>query len=50
VTYYTESVATMAGILYRARFAGFDSRDAAASACEQLKARSFACMLVPDNG
>ncbi|MGR6466243.1 serine hydrolase [Rhizobium sp. PAMB 3182] len=50
VTYYTESVATMAGVLYRARFAGFDSRDAAASACEALKARAFTCMLVPDNG
>ncbi|KQV68169.1 D-alanyl-D-alanine carboxypeptidase family protein [Rhizobium sp. Root1220] len=47
---YTEAVGTGANKVYRARFVGFQSRDAATSACDALKKRSYDCMLLPDNG
>jgi serine-type D-Ala-D-Ala carboxypeptidase (penicillin-binding protein 5/6) len=36
--------------VYRARFIGFDSRDAAASACTALKKHDFDCLLLPSQG
>jgi D-alanyl-D-alanine carboxypeptidase len=33
--------------LYRARFAGFSDKEAARSACNQLKSKSLACLAVP---
>ncbi|WP_429123079.1 serine hydrolase [Ensifer sp. 4252] len=47
---YTEAVGNGAGTIYRARFVGFSSRDAAASACSALKKRSYDCMLLPSRG
>ncbi len=47
---YTEAVGKGAGTVYRARFIGFTSRDAAAEACSALKKRSYDCMLLPSRG
>lgn len=47
---YTEAVGSGASKVYRARFVGFQSRDAATSACDALKKRSYDCMLLPDRG
>lgn len=47
---YTEAVGKGPGTVFRARFVGFSSRDAAASACERLKKRSYDCMLLPARG
>jgi D-alanyl-D-alanine carboxypeptidase (penicillin-binding protein 5/6) len=47
---YTEAVGEGAGKLYRARFVGFDSREAAASACDALKRHSYDCMLLQNRG
>ncbi|ARQ09045.1 serine-type D-Ala-D-Ala carboxypeptidase protein [Rhizobium etli] len=47
---YTEAVGTGANKIYRARFVGFASKDAAVSACDALKQRSYDCMLLPDHG
>ncbi|MBX4993954.1 D-alanyl-D-alanine carboxypeptidase (penicillin-binding protein 5/6) [Rhizobium binae] len=47
---YTEAVGQGAKRIYRARFVGFASRDAAVSACDALKQRSYDCMLLPDHG
>lgn len=47
---YTEAVGEGAGTIYRARFVGFSSRDAAASACSALKKRSYDCVLLPSRG
>lgn len=47
---YTEAVGKGANKVYRARFVGFESRDAATSACDALKKRSYDCMLLPDHG
>lgn len=47
---YTEAVGKGAGTVYRARFVGFTSRDAAASACNALKKRSYDCVLLPSRG
>ena len=47
---YTEAVGNGANKVYRARFIGFQSREAAASACDALKQRSYDCMLLPDHG
>jgi D-alanyl-D-alanine carboxypeptidase (penicillin-binding protein 5/6) len=47
---YTEAVGQGAKKIYRARFVGFASRDAAISACDALKQRSYDCMLLPDHG
>ena len=43
---FTESVDTGGGTLYRARFAGFDSKDQAWNACAALKRNSFNCYAV----
>ncbi len=47
---YTEAVGKGANKVYRARFVGFESRDAATSACDALRKRSYDCMLLPDHG
>lgn len=47
---YTEPVGQGANRIYRARFVGFASKDAAESACDALKQRSYDCMLLPDHG
>jgi D-alanyl-D-alanine carboxypeptidase len=43
---YTESVDVEGDILYRARFAGFDDREAARGACDALVKHKFACLAV----
>jgi serine-type D-Ala-D-Ala carboxypeptidase (penicillin-binding protein 5/6) len=45
----TQPVGDNAGLV-RARFAGFASQSAALDACHQLKARSFDCFVLSDNG
>ncbi|MBZ9789441.1 D-alanyl-D-alanine carboxypeptidase [Rhizobium sp. 3T7] len=47
---YTEAVGNGANKVYRARFIGFQSREAATSACDALRQRSYDCMLLPDHG
>lgn len=47
---YTEAVGKGKGTIYRARFVGFPSRDAAAAACDALKQRSYDCMMLPSRG
>lgn len=47
---YTEAVGSGANKVYRARFVGFDSKEAATSACDALKQRSYDCMLLPNHG
>jgi D-alanyl-D-alanine carboxypeptidase (penicillin-binding protein 5/6) len=47
---YTEAVGTGANQVFRARFIGFQTREAATSACDALKKRSYDCMLLPDHG
>jgi D-alanyl-D-alanine carboxypeptidase (penicillin-binding protein 5/6) len=47
---YTEAVGKGRGTLYRARFVGFESRDAADSACDALKKHDFDCLLLPNQG
>jgi D-alanyl-D-alanine carboxypeptidase (penicillin-binding protein 5/6) len=49
-TPFTEAVGKGANRVFRARFVGFQSRDAATSACDALKKRSYDCMLLPDQG
>jgi len=44
VEFHTETVEKNGDTLYRARFAGFDSKDAAWAACGQLKKKKFACI------
>jgi D-alanyl-D-alanine carboxypeptidase len=41
---YTEPVIKGNTTLYRARFAGFDSKEAARAACASLERRNFACL------
>ncbi|WP_058635312.1 D-alanyl-D-alanine carboxypeptidase [Aureimonas ureilytica] len=43
---FTEAVASGSQTLYRARFAGFDTKAAANAACDVLKARSYACYAI----
>ncbi|MFZ1812980.1 MAG: D-alanyl-D-alanine carboxypeptidase [Rhizobiaceae bacterium] len=43
---YTETVEKNGDLLYRARFAGFSSKDAAWNACGMLKKKKFACLAV----
>ncbi|WP_183895666.1 D-alanyl-D-alanine carboxypeptidase [Rhizobium skierniewicense] len=43
---YTEAVRSGAATLYRARFTGFDSQAAALSACKDLKAQSYSCVVM----
>ncbi|MGO4352243.1 D-alanyl-D-alanine carboxypeptidase family protein [Rhizobium sp. RAF36] len=45
----TEAVGSGASAVYRARFTGFGSRDAAAAACDALKKRSYDCVMVGGN-
>ncbi|KRB49953.1 peptidase M15 [Rhizobium sp. Root708] len=47
---YTEAVGKGANKIYRARFVGFQTREAATSACDALRQRSYDCMLLPDHG
>ena len=47
---FTEAVGTGANAVYRARFTGFSSKDAADAACSALKKRSYDCMTVGGNG
>lgn len=47
---YTEAVGQGGSKVYRARFVGFDSRDAANSACTALKKHDFDCLLLPSQG
>ncbi|TCR93457.1 D-alanyl-D-alanine carboxypeptidase [Rhizobium sp. BK376] len=47
---YTEAVGKGRGRLYRARFTGFESRDAADAACSALKKNDFECLLLPSQG
>ncbi len=44
VSAYTEPVAKGGGTLYRARFGGFASKQAARAACAQLERKDFACL------
>lgn len=44
VANHTETVAKGNATLYRARFAGFSSKDEAWAACDQLKKKKFACL------
>ena len=44
VANYTETVESGGATLYRARFAGFTSKDAACSACTRLKKAKFDCL------
>jgi D-alanyl-D-alanine carboxypeptidase len=41
---YAEAVEAKGSTLYRARFAGFDTKEAARSACVQLASKDFACL------
>jgi D-alanyl-D-alanine carboxypeptidase (penicillin-binding protein 5/6) len=43
---YTEAVKSGSATLYRARFTGFDSQAAALSACKNLKAHSYSCVVM----
>ncbi|WP_337266290.1 D-alanyl-D-alanine carboxypeptidase [Oryzifoliimicrobium ureilyticus] len=47
---FTQSVGSGSRKIYRARFVGFKSREAANTACEALKRRSYDCMLLPSKG
>ncbi|MBW9115777.1 D-alanyl-D-alanine carboxypeptidase [Rhizobium cauense] len=47
---FTEAVGNGANTVYRARFIGFPSREAATSACDALRKRSYDCMLLPEHG
>jgi D-alanyl-D-alanine carboxypeptidase len=46
VTDHTETVEKNGETLYRARFAGFDSKDDAWAACTKLKKKKFACIAI----
>jgi D-alanyl-D-alanine carboxypeptidase len=41
---YAEAIDAKGTTLYRARFGGFESKDAARSACQNLAAKDFACL------
>ncbi|WP_246191460.1 D-alanyl-D-alanine carboxypeptidase [Aureimonas leprariae] len=45
-TGFTQSVGGKGGTMYRARFAGFATKDAAAGACDVLKKRSYKCFAI----
>ncbi|WP_455874861.1 serine hydrolase [Rhizobium yanglingense] len=49
-TPYTEAFGTGANAIYRARFVGFESEQAATAACEALKKRSYDCVLLANQG
>jgi D-alanyl-D-alanine carboxypeptidase len=44
----TLSVEHRGSTLYRARFAGFDDKEAARTACQKLKRQDFSCLAVPN--
>ena len=48
VANHTETVAKGGETLYRARFAGFQSKNDAQSACNQLKKKKFDCIAIPN--
>jgi len=47
---YTEVVGKGQSKVYRARFVGFESREAATSACDALKKQDFECLMLPGQG
>lgn len=47
---YTEAVRSGGATLYRARFTGFDNQADALSACKDLKAQSYSCVVMSSNG
>ncbi|QTK80781.1 D-alanyl-D-alanine carboxypeptidase dacA [Agrobacterium tumefaciens] len=47
---YTEAVQSGSATLYRARFTGFEDQSSAVSACKQLKAQSYACVVMTSEG
>ena len=46
---YTEPVIKNSTTLYRARFAGFKSKEAARAACDYLAKRDFACLALSNS-
>ncbi len=47
---YTEAVRSGSATLYRARFTGFEDQSSAVSACRELKAQSYACVVMNSEG
>ena len=47
---YTEAVQSGSATLYRARFTGFENQSSAVSACKELKAQSYACVVMTSEG
>jgi D-alanyl-D-alanine carboxypeptidase (penicillin-binding protein 5/6) len=47
---YTEAVQSGSATLYRARFTGFEDQSSAVSACKELKAQSYACVVMTNEG
>ncbi len=47
---YTEAVQSGSATLYRARFTGFEDQSSAVSACKELKAQSYACVVMTSEG
>ncbi|MCZ7486619.1 D-alanyl-D-alanine carboxypeptidase [Rhizobium rhizogenes] len=47
---YTEAVQSGSATLYRARFTGFEDQSSAVSACKELKAQSYACVVMNSEG
>lgn len=47
---YTEAVQSGSATLYRARFTGFEDQSSAVSACRELKAQSYACVVMNSEG
>ncbi|NTJ43043.1 D-alanyl-D-alanine carboxypeptidase [Agrobacterium larrymoorei] len=47
---YTEAVRSGGTTLFRARFTGFDNQADALSACKDLKARSYSCVVMSSEG
>jgi cell division septation protein DedD len=50
VTPYTEPVTQGSTTLYRARFTGFESREAANDACETLEQQHLSCLALSAHG
>ena len=46
ITPYTQEITRGEATLYRARFTGFDALSSALSACKQLRANEYECMVV----
>ncbi|MDH7801629.1 D-alanyl-D-alanine carboxypeptidase (penicillin-binding protein 5/6) [Rhizobium sp. AN70] len=47
---YTEAVQSGSATLYRARFTGFEDQSSAVSACKELKAQSYTCVVMNSEG